>query len=356
VPRARATPAALSIPSVPDGQRRILLRLPNWLGDVVMAAPSVAAIVGARPEADFVAQVRAPFRPLAALLPGVRLVVPAGRDRRPGEWLESRKALRALDFDAAVVFPRSARAQLAPWFARVPVRLGFGGFGRKRLLTHPVTGWRSLRGAHRSRWFGALAQAFGAEPGAPWRIDVPDDALTAADRLLLRLGRRTGRPLIALEPGASYGPAKCWPADRFGELAARFLADGADVVTVGTEATRPLEAVVSRHAGRGLLRAAGHTPDLLALIGLLARADLLVTNDTGPMHLAAAVGTPLLALFGATDPSVSGPIGTGTRHLIYEPEGCSPCFLRDCPIAGHPCFTKLGVDRVHRAAEEMLGR
>ena len=346
-------PAApdLVVPELPAGQRRILVRMPNWLGDVVMAAPTVAAIAAARPEAELIAQIKAPFLSLAEQLPGVKRAIVAGRDASPADLLRSRRALRALELDAAVILPRSARAALAPWLARVPVRLGWG----RRHVTHAIRGWRPLRRGHRSAWFGAMALAFGTRPGEPWLLEPPAAALAAADRLLLVQGHRPGRRIVVLEPGASYGPAKCWPAQRFGALAAHLHADGdVNVVTVGLSDARVRERVVHEHAGGRVLRTAGKTPDLMTLVGLLARADLVVSNDTGPMHLAAAVGTPTLALFGATDPAVSGPLGRGVRRLIYDPEPCSPCFLRTCPVLGHPCLTKVGVQRVYRQARAML--
>ncbi len=344
----------VAVPTVPAGQKRILLRMPNWLGDIVMAAPTVAAIRKARPDAELIAQARKPFLPLAALLPGVTRVVPTGRDRTPRDLLQSRRTLRALGAEAAVVFPRSTRAALAPRLAGIEQRVGYGAAGRKMLLTHRVTGWRPYRERHRSEWFGLLARAFGVEIDEPWLIDVPGAARAAAEELLGALGRHPERPLVVLEPGASYGPAKCWPAEHFGSLAARFLAEDVDVVTVGAEPSRGREAEIVRRAGDGVLRAVGRTPDLGVLVALLAAADLVISNDTGPMHIAAAVAAPTLALFGASDPVVSGPLGRGERRLIYEPEPCSPCFLRDCPIPGHPCLTKIGVERVYRAAREMM--
>ena len=202
----------LQVPSLPEGQTRILVRLPNWLGDVVMAAPTVAAIHAARPDAELIASIKGPFTSLAAQLPGVTQVVAAGRDRSPGELATSRKALKALDLDCAVVLPRSTRAQTAPWLAGIPQRVGFAGKGRGMLLTHGVRGWKPYRGAHRSAWFGLLARAFGAEPGKAWLLDVPEDGRAQARHLLESLGRDPTKPLVVLEPGASYGPAKCWPA------------------------------------------------------------------------------------------------------------------------------------------------
>lgn len=344
----------LVVREVDAAQRRILVRLPNWLGDVVMAAPTVAAIHAARPDAELIAMIKRPFMALAAQLPGVTEVIPAGRDKSPGDLAKSRKTLKALDLDAAVILPRSTRAQVAPWLAGIDQRVGFAGKGRGFLLTHGVSGWKPYRGAHRSAWFGLLARAFGTQAGDAWLLDVPAEGRDAARGLLGDLGRDASRPLVVLEPGASYGPAKCWPASYFGALAKRLMADGCDVATVGTDETKPVEADVDAAAGGGILKTAGRTPDLLALLGVLAEAALVVSNDTGPMHLAATVGAPVLALFGATDPVVSSPLGQRERRLLYEPEPCSPCFLRTCPIEGHPCLTKLGVGRVHREARTML--
>ena len=332
----------------------MLLRLPNWVGDVVMAASTVAALHEALPESVLVAQAKPGLLGLAALLPGVSATLPAGEDRGPGSLRASRRALKAEAFDAAVVFPRGIRAMLAPWLARIPVRVGFGGSGHGLLLTHPVEGWKPWRRAHRSAFFGLLGRPFGVQPEGVWRCRPSEAARAEADRFLRGIGRRRDRPLVVLEPGAAYGPAKCWPADRFGRLAQGLLAEGVDVCTVGTRETLPLEDVVEAHAGAGLLRAAGLTPDLEALAALLAEADLVVANDTGPMHVAAAVGAPVLALFGATDPVVSAPTGPGPRRLLWEPEPCSPCFLRRCPVPGHPCLERFGVEQVLAEARALL--
>lgn len=335
---------------------RVLLRLPNWLGDIVMAAPAVEAITRALPGARVTAQCIAPFVPLARLLPGVHEAVAAGPDRGPLSLWSSRRALRAAGHDLAVVFPRGVRASLAPWLARVPVRVGFGDAGKRLLLTHGLRGWRPLRRAHRSLFYGALARCFGTTPAGPWALQAPGAALAAADALLERLGADRTLPLVVLEPGARYGPAKCWPPERFGALARLLMAEGCSVATVGTAATQPVEDDVARASGGGLVRTAGRTDDLLALVGLLARARLVVANDTGPMHLAAALGTPVLALFGATDPEVSAPRGPGPIRLVMQPAACSPCFLRTCTVAGHPCMRDIQVERVLSEARAMLAQ
>ncbi len=127
------------------------------------------------------------------------------------------------------------------------------------------------------------------------------------------------------------------------------------MATVGLASTQPIEQRIAAEAGPTLLHLAGKTPDLGALIGVLASADLIISNDTGPMHVGAALGRPTIALFGASDPVVSAPGGPGPKQVVYDPEPCSPCFLRTCPVPGHPCLTKIGVARVAALAAEMLG-
>lgn len=347
---------APDLPRVAAPIARLVVRLPNWLGDVVMAAPALAALAAARPETRRMVECAPALVPLARLLPGVDEVVARPAGRGPAALSAQARALGALRADAALILPRSLRAALAPWRARIPVRVGWGTRWTAPFLTHAARHWRPLRAGHRSRWFAALASAFGGDPEG---LACGPLAPTAEQRVqgaqvLHALGARGDAPLVVLEPGAAYGPAKCWPAERYGRLAAGLLAQGLDVLTVGTPASAAVEARVARHAGPGLLKGVGRTPDLGALIGVLARARLLVSNDTGPMHLAAALGTPVLALFGATDPAVSRPLGPGPRRLVFDPEPCSPCFLRTCPVPGHPCLEKLGVARVAREVSALL--
>lgn len=345
------------VPRVQTPVTRLVVRLPPWLGDVVLAAPGLAALRRALPTAHLAVAVRPGLEGLAALLPGVDATVSLPAGRGAGAVRGAARALAAGRFDAALLLPRGARAALEAFLARIPVRVGFGAPFQRLLLTHPVEGWRPWRTAHRTRWFALPARAFGAAPApeAPLPpLVVPAASRASARRLLGALGRRPERALVVLEPGAAYGPAKCWPPERFGDLARRLLARGVDVLTTGTGAARDLEQDIALRAGGGLLRGAGRTPDLAVLAGCLAQAALVVTNDTGPMHLASALGTPVLALFGATDPAVSGPAGPGPRRILLAPTPCSPCFLRTCPIPGHPCLAAIGVARVEQAACALL--
>ncbi len=353
-PRGGPAPPDPEVRRVAAAPARLVVRLPTWLGDVVMAAPALEALSRALPETTLVAAARPGQAGLAAMLPSVAAVLEIGDERGPGGVRAAARRYREDGADAVLALPRGARALLAPYLARVPVRVGFGAPLQRWLLTHPVEGWRAWRGAHRSAWLGLPGRAFGAGPlGAPV-LCPPTVARERARQLLGALGHRPGRPLVLLEPGAAYGPAKCWPADRFGRLARLLLDDGADVATIGHRRASAEDEIV--RLAPGVLRAAGRTPELPVLAALLEAASLVVTNDTGPMHLAAAVGAPVLALFGATDPVVSGPAGAAPRRILVSPTPCSPCFLRRCAVPGHPCLASIGVGRVHREAREMLCR
>lgn len=341
--------------------RRVLVRLPNWVGDVCFAAPTLVALARAAPQASFVLCGRAGLEPAAAWFPRVSAFVPVDSDGGLGAARRTARTLSDLALDAALIIPRSLRASLAPALARIPVRVGFAAQGRSFLLTHPVRGWKPLRLAHRSAYVAALLAPFGVPaPSEPFALEVPADALAWADRwLAAQPGRRPGRPVVAFEPGGAYGIAKRWDERRYAELARRIVTDGtADVVLIGTADAAPLHdriVAAAGEAGGRLVRAAGVT-DLSQLAALLARASLLVTNDTGPLHVAAAVGTRVLALFGSTDPAVCGPRGNGPMQVLYERVACAPCYLKECPVAGHPCLDRFDVDRVEAVARAMLSR
>jgi heptosyltransferase-2 len=332
------------------------VRLPNWLGDVCFAAPTVAALARALPPgAVLVAAARPGVASLARCLPGVVETVRMEDERRARSLPRLTTDVRARGVDAAVLFPRSFRAAIPAFLARVPIRVGFPGEGRRGLLTHVARPPGPLRAVHRTRTYAALLGPFGLPTEVePWRFEPDSASLAWADGWLGAAPGGARRPFVAMEAGGAYGTAKRWPEASFAALARRLVGgDGVDVVLVGTADAAPLHARIAAAAGVPLRSAAGAT-DLPQLAALLARARLLVSNDTGPMHLAAAVGTPVLALFGSTDPAVCGPLGAGPVRVLYDRVTCSPCWRRVCPVEGHPCLDPMAVDRVHAEASALL--
>ena len=335
--------------------RKILVREVNWVGDAVLTLPALAALDRRFPRAE-IAVLAKPWA--AGLFAGQsavdRVVVYQAKGSHRGlrgRWALSRE-LAQERFDLAVLFPNSLDAVIVPWLARVPRRVGYRTDGRGLLLTQVVA--RSSRSAecHQVFQYLELVRALGADGEAIPRLAVGVEAERAADRLLQDLGVETGEACVAVNPGSVYGSAKRWPAERFAAVADA-LADShrARILLIGSAKERDVLEAVAERMRWPPIRLGGRT-DLAALAAVLKRARLLLSNDTGAMHVAAAVGTPVLAVFGPTDADATGPLGPDSR-VVREPMPCSPCLLRECPI-DHRCMVAVGIAQVLHAAEELL--
>jgi heptosyltransferase-2 len=251
-----------------------------------------------------------------------------------------------------VLFPNSFDAAVVPWLAGIPRRVGYPTDGRRLLLTHPVRAVARAGERHQVFRYLNLVGALGAAGEAVPRLGVTVEAARAADKFLAHSGVDPGAAWIAVNPGSVYGGAKRWPAERFAAVAdALTERRGLRTVLIGSGGEAPVLRSVAQAMRTPALMLGGRT-EIEALPGLLRRARLLVTNDTGAMHVAAAVGAPVLAIFGPTDLDATGPLGPRCRS-VRAPVPCSPCLLRECPI-DHRCMTGVTVDEVVRAAEELL--
>jgi heptosyltransferase-2 len=329
--------------------RRILLRLPNWLGDLLLARPLVHALRAAHPEAEIAA---VGPRPLLDLLgtDGVidRLVPwPRGRDENTGR----RRALddlRAWHPEAALVLPPSFSSAWFAWRTHAPVRVGYRHEARSPLLTHALK--RPPRGdQHLSREYLALGAPVGAR-----EVVLPPLRPTPAGRdraaAVLEARGLAGRPYVVLGPGAIYGPAKRWPVERFVALGRALVRRGLAVLACGADSERETCEAVAHGIGPAATSLAGET-DLEAQTALCASARVAVCNDSGLAHLAAATGAPTVALFGSTSSAWTAPLGPSVRVVQHAPV-CSPCFQRTCRI-GTICLMAIEVDEVERASLEL---
>jgi ADP-heptose:LPS heptosyltransferase len=244
-------------------------------------------------------------------------------------------------FEAAVVFPNSFRSALEMWLAGIPRRVGYAGHRRRWLLDQVWTAKKNQDAEpprHQVHHYLRLANFIGAEaePASfPPRPEPP-----------------AGHVRIGLCPGAEYGPAKRWLPERFREVMARFAHDdGAEWVLFGVARDAPIaDEILQGYAGRAQNRVGATT--LAELIAELRTCAALVTNDTGTMHLAASLGVPVVAIFGSTEPQLTGPLGGAHRVLRHHVE-CSPCFLRECPL-DFRCMKSVQVDEVAAALREVL--
>jgi len=329
-------------PAVPPLER-ILLRLPNWLGDVLMARPALHALRAAHPGAEITA-----CGPRGLL----ELVAPEALWQReeplPGApGLAGR--LRAARFDAALVLPPSFSSAWLAFRSGARRRAGFAHEGRSPLLTDAVR--RPARGdLHQSREYLRLAGTLGAPEVAVPELRIGAGAAAEATALLVRAGLDE-RPFAILAPGAVYGPAKRWSAERFVRLGSQLAGRGLAVLACGTAAERETCDTVAAAIGASARSLAGATT-LPVQAALCGRAVVTVSNDSGLAHLAAARGGPTVVVFGSTSSAWTAPLGARVRVVQRAPV-CSPCFARDCAI-GYACLTAVEVAMVADAARELV--
>jgi heptosyltransferase II len=334
--------------------RRILVRMVNWVGDGVLTLPALEALDRRFPEAEITLLAKTWVSGLFAGHPAVDRIIEYQTDGAHrgllGRW-RLVGAVREERFDLALVFPNSLDAALIPWLAGIPHRVGYPTDGRRWLLTHPIP-VSCVPGRHQVERYLALVQALGGDGAPVLRLPVSDEARGAAARLLADQGVAPADLVVAVNPGSVYGSAKRWPVERFAAVADGLVdACGARILLVGSAGERAILERVAARMRRPVVNLAGRT-ELPTLLGLLARAHLLVSNDTGAMHMATAVDTPVLAIFGPTDVRATGPLADHV-HIAREPVPCSPCLLRECPI-DHRCMTGVTVDRVLREAIDLL--
>ena len=331
--------------------RRILVVGPSWIGDTVLAQP-LFKLLHARHDALALDVLAPPWTlPLVERMPEVRRAAasPAGHgELRPArQWRVAREMAREA-YDQAVVLPNSFKSALVPWLARVPVRTGYLGELRWGLLNDArrVDGERHPQLAQR---YAALSLARGET--LPTTLPAPALRVDEAQRsrTLARLRLDTSRPAAALCPGAEYGPAKRWPPRHFADLARRLAGLGYAVWLVGSASDAATGAEISRHAPGAVLDLCGHTT-LAEAIDVLDAARIVVSNDSGLMHVAAALQKPLVALYGSSSPAYTPPLSQAA-HVLSLDLPCSPCFKRECPLGHFRCMVDLTADRVLSALD-----
>jgi len=324
----------------------VLVRTPNWLGDLMMSTAFLAALVERFPAVPVDLVVRAGFADLP--LPHRGRV--HAFDRRTTSAGAFGRALRGRGYSHCFVLPPSFSSAWMAWRSGIPHRIGYAGQGRSWLLRPAMGHRRPARSEHLVREYLRLLEPWAPDAVERHRPTLPVDAAWAdAHRPPALADVPPG--YVVLAPGAEYGPAKQWPVEHYAAAAAALEADGRRIVVAGLPADRPLGERIAR-AAPGTLNLCGETA-LPGLVALLARAALLVSNDSGAMHIAAALGLPQVALFGSTNPVWTGPANPAARVLTRNLP-CAPCYARRCPLGHTACLTGLAPEQVVAAAEALL--
>jgi heptosyltransferase-2 len=338
---------------------KILIRSTSWIGDSVISFPALRELRRIFPSSELVLLVKPWVRDVyldADFVDDILI-------HESGYWgtLKTVHAIRKRRFDAAILLQNAFIAAAVAYFGGIPVRIGFPTDHRRFLLTHPLELPEPIRRGHQIFYYLSIASkveklffgSSGVDFKTPdFRLPVNEDRQAKARKYLHDLGLDESRKLVALNPGATNSRAKQWPADRFAEIGDRLAeASNCHVIFVGASSERELsESIAGRMQHRPALLT-GRT-SLAESIAILSICDLVISNDTGPAYISAALRRPTLTIFGPTDFNMICPT-SDTTHFVRSPVSCAPCMLRDCPT-NHECMTAVTVDRVYKAAAALL--
>jgi heptosyltransferase-2 len=337
-----------------EGIERVLIRGTNWIGDVVMTLPALAAIRMTWPVAKlfvlakpWVAEV---YRRSSDVDEVILFEEPGRHAGIGGKWRLAAE-LRRYRFDCAILLQNAIEAAIIARLAGIPFRAGYNTDGRGFLLTHSVGRTSAIRGVHQIDYYIEMVRALGCLP-AGRSVHLRRDDNGVSEKFFNEWGIRTGHPLIGLAPGAAFGPAKKWYPERFAAVVDRLIDDtGAQAILFGSGGDRESTTEVRKNARHPLIDIAGRT-NLGEAIALISRCDLFISNDTGLMHIAGALGIPMIAIFGSTNPKTTSPTGEA-NIVIHRDVPCSPCLKPICPT-DFRCMDLIGVDEVYRAARELM--
>ena len=339
-----------------QGIANVLIRGTNWIGDVVMTLPAVAAIRKTLPQARISVLAKPWVAEVYRLLPDVDEVIvfeEPGRHEGLQGKLRLARELRRAGFDLAILLQNAIEAAIITRLAGIPLRAGYNSDGRGLLLTHSVQRTRAIRQVHQIDYYLEMVKALGGTPaGRDARLHPGADDAEIAEKIAGTFGIGAGRPLIGVAPGAAYGPAKKWFPERFAVVVDRLIDEaGGQAILFGSGGDRGSTAEVQRNARHPLVDIAGKT-NLQEAIALIARCNLFLSNDSGLMHVAGALGVPTVAIFGSTNPATTSPVGKRSV-VIHRDVPCSPCLKPVCPT-DFRCMELIGVEEVYAAAWKLL--
>ncbi|OGA34905.1 MAG: lipopolysaccharide heptosyltransferase II [Betaproteobacteria bacterium RIFCSPLOWO2_12_FULL_62_13b] len=335
---------------------KILIVAPNWVGDTLLAQPLFMRLRQRLPGAVLHALAPPWTAPVLARMPEIAEVIEApfehGRLQLAERWRMGRR-LRARRYQEAIVLPNSFKSALVPFFADIPLRVGYAGESRYGLLNlvHKPDPARHALMVNR---YAQLAE----RPGEPLPEQPARGSLVVDPANLIitlsRLGLERRRSNVVFCPGAEFGPAKRWPARHFAELARRLALQGHVVWLIGSPNDRPIGEEIARLSDGNAINLCGRT-DLAGAIDLLSVSQLVVSNDSGLMHVAAALDKPVIALYGSSSPDHTPPLSERAHIVKLQGVECSPCYRRECPLGHFRCMNELSPESVLAEIRPILG-
>ena len=336
---------------------RILIRSTNWIGDAVMTTPAVRTIRGNFPNARISMLAKPWVAPVFAHSPHVDEIVvfdAYGRHKGVSGKIRLAKALRRHRFDTAILLQNAIEAALLAIMAGIPRRIGFDTDARRLLLTHPVRCTKAIKSIHQTGYYLEILKGVGLRPGtAELELVVGENDQRKAHRLLSQHGVDSKQRVIGLNPSATFGPAKQWLPERYAALGDRLKREsGATIVIFGGPADQDLGRSITQMMTGPVIDFSGKT-SLSEAMALIDRCDALVTNDSGLMHVAAALNTPLVAIFGSTNWTTTSP-HSPTSRIVRVPIECSPCMQPVCPLGHMNCMKWVSVEMVLDAVKGLM--
>jgi len=330
------------------GKIRILVRAPNWLGDAIMGLPFLENLRYIYPQAHIGIWCKPHLRPIFKAYSKIDQVI-----IYPNSILSLfRYFLKLRYFSACILLPNSFSSALSAFFSGIPQRIGYATDGRDLLLTqrYPPPEQEAL---HQIDYYLHLLKCMGYEVKhcIPTLNTLPEGE---EEEKRLRLKYQWQRDYIVFAPGAAYGPAKCWPPAYFAELAKKIKKTGQDVLILGTQKDNSIARKILEYLGdnkKGIYNLTGLT-SLAGAMSIIKKSMLVISNDSGLMHLTAALKHPQIAIFGPTNPKRTAPYGKTTK-IIYHQVACAPCKYRQCP-KDHICMHQIKVEEVFNAVQDLL--
>ncbi|MBF0121026.1 MAG: lipopolysaccharide heptosyltransferase II [Desulfobacterales bacterium] len=336
---------------------RILIRSTNWIGDAIMTTPTVRAIRKNFPEA-FISLLAKPWvAPVFKNNPYIdNILIYDEADKHRGNLgkLRLSKDLKKNSFDLAILLQNAFEAALITFWARIPIRIGFNRDARRLLLTHPVPCTNEIKKVHQTKYYlGILEGVELKTDGTELDLNIKTEEDIEAENILKQYGINSYDKIIGINPGATYGTAKRWFYERYAEVSKRLIDSfGVWVLVFGSPKEIDLGEQICRSVGNRSINLCGKT-DLSNAIAIINRCNLFITNDSGLMHIAAALNIPQIAIFGSTDHITTAPASTKSQIIKIETP-CSPCLKPDCPKEHHKCMKNITTDMVYDSAKIKL--